>query len=162
MLMPVKIIGRRWTESGFVTMRLLRHSLMLILTVALLLPPGLYRDCCCTRRAALSQAKVASAPLRSCCQARLKLAAQTAARHKPTTPSLSGPLCRCQAASQTVAVIRSAQRTISGIDRPMELSYALLGPMSSDDAHQPATLFSITAYRDPDPPAREILCRWLI
>lgn len=84
-----------------------RFSAILVLAVALMLPPGLFRDCCCTRRVA-AEPKL-TIPVRACCQAK-RTELTKATSQKVAGLGLIQPRCQCQSQLANIAILVSDQR----------------------------------------------------
>ena len=140
-------------------MSLVRLFSILVLAVAMLLPPGLFRDCCCSRRAASKE--IAKAPVRSCCQAKRASTVREISQNRAQPGSgWQRQQCRCQIQSASSAILASDQRVTASAD---ELVVNL--PDSTWSAsHVILNLEPIHArsWHYLDPPLRKILCRWVI
>ena len=145
-------------------MWLVRLCSTLVLATALLLPPGLLRDCCCTRRAALAQSQ--PIPLRSCCRAASK--SQTVklpsrgVRTKPGLRAVSDDhLCQCRVQAALVA-IEQQQRIKVSSPEPFQFFREL-----SEDGYLAPVMNSTDCglclrHLTHQPPVRIVLGRWLV
>ena len=158
-------------------MSLVRLSSMLVLAVALLLPPGLFRDCCCTQRTVVPQslapqqtvqptAPDKTVPVRSCCQAKAEAKSRQAALAAREAEEAASPRlhsqCQCRTQVASLAILIVDQRVSSGSDsiplwtRPgidverVSISRNSLGMNAAPSSHYL------------DPPLRKTLCRWVI
>ena len=146
-------------------MWLVRLSSILALTVALMLPPGLFRDCCCSNRSTIQRASQSKLP--PCCQARAaaKLKAQQARSGSQVADAgfrLERSPCRCQHTLTTSAIIVNDQRVTKSVE--LSLSYPLM--RTEADCRFPtfSQTFdsSLQRRQNLDPPLRKTLCRWII
>ncbi|WP_010582876.1 hypothetical protein [Schlesneria paludicola] len=133
---------------------------ILPLLAAMLLPPGLFRDCCCARRAQLEQRQ--QAPVRSCCRLKSAVSVRAVSRKPSDRPLVTTSPCRCKLAIAPVAVIEAKSRV--AIDSSRDL-VAL--PIPADIRPDfGAVLASIGDQSPPmhllGPPERSMLCRWNI
>ena len=159
-------------------MSLVRLSSILVLAVALLLPPGLFRDCCCSRRAVVPQSVVPqpvvpqptapdkTVPVRSCCQAKAEAKSRQAAltareAEEPASPRLHSQ-CQCRTQVASLAILIVDQRVSSGSDSiplwtlpGIDVERASISRNSLGMNVAPSSHYL-------DPPLRKTLCRWLI
>lgn len=146
---------RSQTRMSFV-----RTISMLVLVVALLLPPGLYRNCCCTQRTVSERTE--GAPLRPCCLARMK-AARAAAVSGTSGVRLKNPPCKCKPPVAPVAVVADKQHWSSaGLDGPINGLFQIAS--SFDRLTISASVAEASARNDHliGPPLHKTLCRWII
>jgi hypothetical protein len=146
-------------------MWLVRLSSILALTVALMLPPGLFRDCCCSSQKTLQIASKLHLP--PCCQAKAeaKLKALKVRQLSKVIASgvrLERPPCRCQHTLTANAIIVNDQR----LTKNNELSLSFL-PMRTESEYRFPSLSltdgcSLQRRQVLDPPLRKTLCRWII
>ena len=140
-------------------MSFVRRASMLALIVAMVLPQAFSFDCCCSRRIAAEQAKIAS--MKPCCRARLEMASRNQSAKDDSRTAIKLPPCRCRATVVAPAVIDAKLRVVSGnwvqaIPQPSVDLVALqeLPSRCEDLAAQNRSLVG--------PPARKLLCRWVI
>jgi hypothetical protein len=133
-----------------------------------MLPPGLFRDCCCTRRIATQVAEKDS--VRSCCKARQANAVKSVSQNRPKPgwglrPQLELALhqqqCQCRIQSANTAILASDQRVMSGSDLHV-VGLAVSPLLSSFRLDFTAEQGHIRSWHYLDPPLRKTLCRWVI
>ena len=146
-------------------MWLVRLSSILALAVALMLPPGLFRDCCCSNQNKIQQ--VSQPKLPPCCQAkadakRKALQARSGSQSADSGFRLVQPPCRCQPSVATSAIIVYDQRITKSVE--LSLYYPLM--RTEADCRVPSLLLtdgsSLQRWQTLDPPLRKTLCRWII
>jgi hypothetical protein len=145
-----------------VIMWLVRLSSMLALVVALLLPPGLYRDCCCSKRASVQRAE--TVPVRACCQARLKAANRIAIAPDRAATGLKHAPCRCRSTATTLATLGMKHQRLAG-DRSDWSVDQLLPRIETIRPIEPSNLTAADfacGHHQVGPPLRKTLCRWVI
>jgi len=139
---------------------------ILALTVALLLPAPLFRDCCCSRRAEAT--RVSQSKLRPCCQARIAAKKSTQPKRimsRTTVPSiaetqLSAPACQCQPIVAVAAIVSHQDQTVQQC-LETDVVDSLVWTLSFDHSRS-AWFNSGDSLRHSGPPLRKTLCRWLI
>lgn len=141
-------------------MWMIRQISMLALAVALLLPAGFGRDCCCTRRATIEKSQ--ALPVRPCCQARLAAAARMAKSVMTTKPTLKYPPCRCRATSTTLALLGSKPRDNIVSSWPFDLSPTWIDTFDRMELVSQTEGKSRQSQHQLGPPLRKTLCRWMI
>ena len=143
-----------------ISMWLVRLISILPLLVAMLLPPGMIRDCCCTRRAQLKRTE--QAPVRACCRSKAKNAIRVASRTQPLKPQVTSSPCRCRLAVVPVATLVTKARPAveSGWGSDLLPGHADLV------AERKLVSHSVHGFRQSPhllgPPAQSMLCRWII
>ena len=146
-------------------MWLVRLSSILALTVALMLPPGLFRDCCCSHRSTIQRASQSKLP--PCCQAKADAKRKAAPAWQSSKAADNGvrlerPPCRCQHSLTTTAIIVNDQR----ITKSVELSLSYLPMRTEAECRVPSLALtdgsSLQRLQALDPPLRKTLCRWII
>ena len=139
---------------------------ILALTVALLLPAPLFRDCCCSRRSEAT--RVSESKLRPCCQARLAARKSTPAKRvssRTTVPSLSAtqltvPVCQCQPIVAVAAIVSHQDQTVQQ-DFNTEIVDWI--PWTNSFDHSRSDFSNAgDSLRHSGPPLRKTLCRWMI
>ena len=135
----------------------IRFHAILVLAVACTLPPGLFRDCCCTRKVSVETKQ--TIPVRACCQAKLTKRGASIPQKKAGS-GLQRPQCQCQHQLTTSAILVSDQRVAAGSS-----------VLTSDLSLSPLPSFHVESIRERrpsrsrhylDPPLRKTLCRWVI
>jgi len=158
-------------------MSLVRLSAMLVLAVALLLPPGLFRDCCCTQRALVPQslapqqtvqptAPDKAVPVRSCCQAKAEAKLRQAAlaareAEEPASPRLHSQ-CQCRTQVASLAILIVDQRVSSGSDSIPLWSLPGIDVERASISRNSLGMNVAPSSHYLDPPLRKTLCRWVI
>ncbi|MEI8018056.1 MAG: hypothetical protein WCH39_07625 [Schlesneria sp.] len=146
-------------------MWVVRLSSILALAVALMLPPGLFRDCCCSSQKTVQRTGQSKLP--PCCQAKAnakRKAAQARQSSKVVGNSvrLERPPCRCQHSLTTTAIIVNDQR----ITKSVELAFSYLPTRTQAECRAPSLALndgsSLQRWQALDPPLRKTLCRWII
>ena len=146
-------------------MWLVRLSSILVLAVALMLPPGLFRDCCCSSRNSIQRASQSKLP--PCCQAKSDAKRKAAPARQSSKAADNGvrlerPPCRCQHSLTTTAIIVNDQR----ITKSVELSLSYLPMRTEAECRVPSLALtdgsSLERRQALDPPLRKTLCRWII
>ncbi len=146
-------------------MWVVRLSSILALAVALMLPPGLFRDCCCSSQKTIQRASQSKLP--PCCQAKAAAKLKTLQARQSSKVADSGVRlerlpCRCQHTLTTTAIIVNDQRLTKSAEH--SLSYL---PMRTEPAYRVPS-FSLTdgtalqRRQALDPALRKTLCRWII
>jgi len=158
-------------------MSLVRLSSMLVLAVALLLPPGLFRDCCCTQRTVVPQslapqqtvqptAPVKTVPVRSCCQAKAEAKSRQAAlaareAEESASPRLHSQ-CQCRTQVASLAILIVDQRVSSGSDSIPLWSLPGIDVERASISRNSLGMNAAPSSHYLDPPLRKTLCRWVI
>ena len=172
-------------------MSLVRLSSMLVLAVALLLPPGLFRDCCCTQRAVVPQslapqqqslapqqqslapqqtvqptAPDKTVPVRSCCQAKAEAKSRQAAlaareAEEPASPRVHSQ-CQCRTQVASLAILIVDQRVSSGSDSIPLWSLPGIDVERASISRNSLGMNVAPSSHYLDPPLRKTLCRWVI
>ncbi len=146
-------------------MWLFRLSSILALTVALMLPPGLFRDCCCSSRHTIQRSSQPKLP--PCCQAKADAKRKAALVRSGSQVAdasfrLERPPCRCQQTLTATAIIVNDQR----ITKSNELSISFLPMRTEAECRFPSLTLtdgsSLQRRQALDPPLRKTLCRWII
>jgi len=141
-------------------MWLVRTSSMLMLVTALLLPPGLYRNCCCTQRS-VSQ-RTSPTPVRACCAARMKLARADASAVASGVGLKNRP-CQCKSPVAPVAVIADKLHwSTIGSDGPIDGVLKAARPICRLELSDSVAGNSERNDHLIGPPVRKTLCRWMI
>ena len=146
-------------------MWLVRLSSILTLATALMLPPGLFRDCCCANQSRIQRASHPKLP--PCCQAKADAKRKaTQVRSGSNVADSSFRLerlpCRCQPPLAASAIALSDQRVTKSIEPS---SYCPLMRTEADCRFPLLTLTdgsSLQRRQTLDPPLRKTLCRWII
>lgn len=158
-------------------MSLVRLSSILVLAVALLLPPGLFRDCCCSRRTVVPQSVVPqptvqptapdkTVPVRSCCQAKAEAKLRQAAlaareAEEPASPRLHSQ-CQCRTQVASLAILIVDQRVSSGSDSIPLWSLPGIDVERASISRNSLGMNVAPSSHYLDPPLRKTLCRWVI
>jgi|GEM_PF-3374428 len=158
-------------------MSLVRLSSMLVLAVALLLPPGLFRDCCCTQRALVPQslapqqtvqptAPDKTVPVRSCCQAKAEAKSRQAALAAREAEEAASPRlhsqCQCRTQVASLAILIVDQRVSSGSDSIPLWSLPGIDVERASISRNSLGMNAAPSSHYLDPPLRKTLCRWVI
>jgi hypothetical protein len=158
-------------------MSLVRLSSMLFLAVALLLPPGLFRDCCCTQRALVPQPTVQTTatdktvsdkatPVRSCCQAKAQAKSRQVALAARESKETSGPRlhsqCQCRTQVASLAILIVDQRVSSGSDSIPLWTLPGIDVERASISRNSLGMNAAPSSHYLDPPLRKTLCRWVI
>lgn len=138
----------------------LRLIAILPLLAAMLLPPGLFRDCCCTRRAQLQQRQ--QAPVRSCCRMKAAATLRVANRTPSDKPQIKTSPCCCKVAVAPVAVVEAKSRVAVESSRhfdilPDNADLRFEFGMNSASLGDHSPMIHLLG-----PPGRSMLCRWNI
>lgn len=140
-------------------MSFVRRASMLALIVAMILPQAFSFDCCCSRRIAAEQAKLAT--LKPCCRARLEMASRNQSAKDDSRTAIKLPPCRCRATAVAPAVIDAKFRIVSGNGAHAIPQSSVVSIVSH---HLPSLCEDFAAQNRSSvgPPARKLLCRWVI
>ncbi len=146
-------------------MWLVRLSSILALATALMLPPGLFRDCCCSNQTRIQRASQPKLP--PCCQAKAEAKrkltqVRSGSKVADSSVRLERFPCRCQHKITTTAVIVNDQR----VTKSVELTSYLPVMRNKAECRFPSLSLtdasSIRRRQTLDPPLRKTLCRWII
>ena len=150
-----RIPSLAWSHS----MTLIRHSLMLVLVVAMLVPPQLARSCCCSSRVVTSQT-AQSQSLRPCCLAKAKKAIRVSRYACGSSISLRSSQCKCVSHNPARAILRADEK--QAFDQSWTVCADEVTPFDQLNSVKPYDELGSSIVHDVGPPLRTMLCRWVI